>query len=210
MRIIVTGGLGFIGSAVVRMLIDDGEHEVLNLDKMTYAASPESVASVSNSPRYRFVRADIADGPAMQRVFAEYLPDAVIHLAAESHVDRSIDGPGAFIVTNVVGTYELLEAARHYWLLTGCRKGPALSLLARLDGRSIRISRAGRFAIQRVDALFPALALLCQQGRFGPSGAGMARNLRTAGRHHQLLEQLRPLSFSREADSLDDRQGIVG
>ena len=116
MRILVTGGLGFIGSAVVRMLINDGEHEVLNLDKMTYAASPESVASVSSSARYRFVRADIADGPVMQRVFAEYLPDAVIHLAAESHVDRSIDSPGAFIVTNVVGTYELLEAARHYWL----------------------------------------------------------------------------------------------
>ena len=115
MRILVTGGLGFIGSAVVRLLIDEGEHEVLNVDKMTYAASPESVASVSNSPSYRFVRADIADGPAMQRVFAEYSPDAVIHLAAESHVDRSIDGPGAFIVTNVVGTYELLEAARHYW-----------------------------------------------------------------------------------------------
>jgi dTDP-glucose 4,6-dehydratase len=115
MRIVVTGGLGFIGSAVVRMLIHDSEHEVLNLDKMTYAASPESVASVLSSPRYRFIRADIADGPVMQRVFAEYLPDAVIHLAAESHVDRSIDGPGAFIVTNVVGTYELLEAARHHW-----------------------------------------------------------------------------------------------
>ena len=116
MRIIVTGGLGFIGSAVVRLLIDGSEHEVLNLDKMTYAASPEAVASVSNSPKYRFVKADIADGPVMQRAFAEYLPDAVIHLAAESHVDRSIDGPRAFIITNVVGTYELLEAARHYWL----------------------------------------------------------------------------------------------
>jgi dTDP-glucose 4,6-dehydratase len=115
MRVIVTGGLGFIGSAVVRLLIDR-DHGVLNLDKVTYAASPESVASVSNSPRYRFLRADIADGPAMQQAFADYLPDAIIHLAAESHVDRSIDDPGAFIVTNVVGTYELLEAARRYWL----------------------------------------------------------------------------------------------
>jgi dTDP-glucose 4,6-dehydratase len=114
MRIIVTGGLGFIGSAVVRLLIGEGEHEILNLDKVTYAASPSSVAGVSGSPRYRFVRADIADGPAMQRAFAEYRPDAVIHLAAESHVDRSIDGPGAFMVTNLVGTYELLEAARDY------------------------------------------------------------------------------------------------
>jgi dTDP-glucose 4,6-dehydratase len=114
MRVIVTGGLGFIGSAVVRLLVSEGEHEVLNLDKVTYAASPEAVANVSGSAMYRFVRADIADGQAMQRVFAEYRPDAVIHLAAESHVDRSIDGPGAFILTNVVGTYELLEAARHY------------------------------------------------------------------------------------------------
>jgi dTDP-glucose 4,6-dehydratase len=129
MRILVTGGLGFIGSAVVRMLINDGEHEVLNLDKMTYAASPEAVASVSSSPRYRFVRADIADGAAIQRLFAEYLPDAVIHLAAESHVDRSIDGPGAFIVTNVVGTYELLEAARHYWLSLHAEKAPRFRFL---------------------------------------------------------------------------------
>ncbi len=83
MRIIVTGGLGFIGSAVVRLLIGEGEHEVLNVDKLTYAASPERVASVSGSSRYRFVRADIADGPAMQRLFAEYRPDAVMHLAAE-------------------------------------------------------------------------------------------------------------------------------
>jgi dTDP-glucose 4,6-dehydratase len=114
MRVIVTGGLGFIGSAVVRLLVSEGEHEVLNLDKETYAACPEAVANVSGNARYRFVKADIGDGQAMRRVFAEYQPDAVIHLAAESHVDRSIDGPGAFILTNVVGTYELLEAARHY------------------------------------------------------------------------------------------------
>jgi dTDP-glucose 4,6-dehydratase len=84
MRVIVTGGLGFIGSAVVRLLVGEGEHEVLNLDKVTYAASPEAVTNVSGSARYRFVRADIADGQAMKRVFAEYQPDAVIHLAAES------------------------------------------------------------------------------------------------------------------------------
>jgi dTDP-glucose 4,6-dehydratase len=129
MRIIVTGGLGFIGSAVVRLLIDEGEHEVLNLDKMTYAASPEAVASASGSPRYRFVRADIADGPIVQRVFTEYQPDAVMHLAAESHVDRSIDGPGAFIVTNVVGTYELLEAARRYWLSLDAEKAKRFRFL---------------------------------------------------------------------------------
>jgi len=129
MRIIVTGGLGFIGSAVVRLLIDEGEHEVLNLDKMTYAASPEAVASASRSPRYRFVRADIADGPIVQKVLTEYQPDAVIHLAAESHVDRSIDGPGAFIVTNVVGTYELLEAARRHWLSLDAEKAKRFRFL---------------------------------------------------------------------------------
>src|SRR4029453_13059527 len=129
MRVIVTGGLGFIGSAVVRLLVGEGEHEVLNLDKVTYAASPEAGANVSRSARYRFVRADIANGQAMQRVFAEYQPDAVIHLAAESHVDRSIDGPGAFILTNVVGTYELLEAARHYWLSLDGGRAPCFRFI---------------------------------------------------------------------------------
>jgi dTDP-glucose 4,6-dehydratase len=119
-RIIVTGGLGFIGSAVVRLLINETPHEVLNIDKVTYAANPASLGSAAADPRYRFVQADVADGPAMRQLFAEFAPHAVLHLAAESHVDRSIDGPAAFISTNVVGTFELLEAARAYWLtLTG-------------------------------------------------------------------------------------------
>jgi dTDP-glucose 4,6-dehydratase len=114
-RILVTGGAGFIGSAVVRHLIHNTQHEVANLDKLTYAGNLESLAGVSASPRYRFYQVDICDAAALDKVFAEFGPDAVMHLAAESHVDRSIDGPADFIQTNVVGTYTLLEAARTYW-----------------------------------------------------------------------------------------------
>ncbi|ATE62679.1 dTDP-glucose 4,6-dehydratase [Thauera sinica] len=115
MRILVTGGAGFIGSAVVRHLIRDTPHEVANVDKLTYAGNLESLAGVADSPRYRFHEIDICDGPALAAVFAGFRPDAVMHLAAESHVDRSIDGPAAFIETNLVGTYTLLEAARSHW-----------------------------------------------------------------------------------------------
>src|SRR5690554_7603452 len=115
MKILVTGGAGFIGSAVVRHLLNDTGHSVINLDKLTYAGNLESLESVSDNPRYTFEQVDICDAVQMQRVFALHQPDAVMHLAAESHVDRSIDGPGEFIQTNIVGTYELLEAARSYW-----------------------------------------------------------------------------------------------
>jgi len=111
MRLLVTGGAGFIGSAVVRQAIADGHH-VLNVDKLTYAANPENVASVAGHERYRFAQADICDQAAMASLFAEFKPDTVMHLAAETHVDRSIDGPRAFMDTNIIGTYSLLEAAR--------------------------------------------------------------------------------------------------
>ncbi len=116
MRFLITGGAGFIGSAVIRHIIQNTEHEVLNVDKLTYAGNLESLISISSNSRYQFSQTDICDRAALDLLFTNFQPDAVMHLAAESHVDRSIDGPGAFIQTNIVGTYTLLEAARKYWL----------------------------------------------------------------------------------------------
>ena len=114
-RILVTGGAGFIGSAVVRHIIRDTPHQVLVADKLTYAGNLDSLSPVSNDPRYAFARADITDAPKMRELFESFAPDAVMHLAAESHVDRSIDGPGEFIQTNVVGTFTLLQTTLGYW-----------------------------------------------------------------------------------------------
>lgn len=116
MKILVTGGAGFIGSAVVRHIIRDTRDQVLVVDCLTYAGNLESLAEVNGDPRYAFERVNICDRAGLDRVFARHQPDAVMHLAAESHVDRSIDGPAAFMETNIIGTYTLLEAARHYWL----------------------------------------------------------------------------------------------
>ena len=115
MRILVTGGAGFIGSALIRHLIQNTEHSVLNLDKLTYAANLDSLKAVDSSDRYQFVKADIAEKASLESIFNEYQPDAVIHLAAESHVDRSIDEPGVFIQTNINGTFHLLQVGLAYW-----------------------------------------------------------------------------------------------
>lgn len=119
MRILITGGAGFIGSALIRHLIRHTEHEVLNLDKLTYAGNLESLSCVATDTRYEFVQADIGDQAAVSTVLARFQPHAIMHLAAESHVDRSIDGPADFIQTNIVGTYSLLEATRAYWHTLG-------------------------------------------------------------------------------------------
>lgn len=111
----VTGGAGFIGSAVIRHLIQNTEHRVVNVDKLTYAGNLQSLASIESSERYAFEQVDICDAEKVARLFEQYQPDAVMHLAAESHVDRSIDGPAEFIHTNIIGTYTLLEGARKYW-----------------------------------------------------------------------------------------------
>jgi dTDP-glucose 4,6-dehydratase len=116
MKILVTGGAGFIGSAVIRHIILNTNDSVINVDKLTYAGNSESLVDVDNSDRYAFEQVDICNRAELDRVFTQYKPDAVMHLAAESHVDRSIDGPAAFIETNIVGTYTLLEATRHHWL----------------------------------------------------------------------------------------------
>ena len=122
MKVLITGGAGFIGSAVVRQAVAAG-HSVVNLDALTYAACLDNVASVATSPLYVFEHADIRDPAALERIFTTRAPDAVMHLAAESHVDRSIDAPGAFIETNVTGTYNMLEAARRYWMAQGKPEG---------------------------------------------------------------------------------------
>jgi len=114
-KVMVTGGAGFIGSAVCRYLVQDKQVEVLNLDKLTYAGVKESLKEIEASPLYRFEQADICDKEAVSALFADFQPDAVMHLAAESHVDRSIDGPAAFMETNIMGTYNMLECARDYW-----------------------------------------------------------------------------------------------
>jgi len=113
--LLITGGAGFIGSAVIRHLIANSDHNVVNVDCLTYAGNLESLTTVADDPRYRFERVDIRDAAEVGRLFAQYRPDGIMHLAAESHVDRSIDGPAEFIQTNIVGTYTLLEAARNYW-----------------------------------------------------------------------------------------------
>lgn len=123
MKFLVTGGAGFIGSAVVRHIVQNTEHEVLNVDKLTYAGNLESLSSVADHPRYQFSQTDICDRTALDELFKSFQPDVVMHVAAESHVDRSISGPYAFIETNIIGTYQMLEASRTYWLtLDGSKK----------------------------------------------------------------------------------------
>ena len=131
MKILVTGGAGFIGSAVVRLAIMRG-HTVINVDVLTYAACLENVASVSENPLYKLEKVDIRDGEELDRIFVKYAPDLVMHLAAESHVDRSIDAPADFIETNITGTFNVLEAARKYWMQQVSQRPSAFTIFRRM------------------------------------------------------------------------------
>ena len=186
MRILITGGCGFIGSATIRHIVRHSAHEIVNVDLLTYAASIDALEEAHGHPRHRLVQADIADAEAMRRVFIETRPDAVMHLAAESHVDRSIDGPADFIRTNIVGTFTLLEAARAYFANLDADAKAPLPLPPRLHGRGVRRAGGWRPAIHRNHAVRSPQPLLGQQGRLGPSGARLAAHVRATdpGQQH--------------------------
>ena len=206
MRLLITGGAGFIGSALVRMVVAGHGHEVLNVDKLTYAASRTALDEVAADRRYRLSRPTSATGRRWGEAMRAFAPEAVIHLAAESHVDRSIDRPGDFVATNVVGTCVLLEAALAYWRELPAATARRVPLRPRLHRRGLRLARR-RGAVHRDLALRPELALFGEQGRRRPSGARLAPDLRPAGDRHQLLQQLRALPVSREAHPADHPQG---
>ena len=164
-KILVTGGAGFIGSAVIRQFINDTDFSVVNVDKLTYAGNLQSLASVSDNPRYRFEQVDICDAAEVARVFREHQPDAVMHLAAESHVDRSISGPADFIQTNIVGTYTLLEAARNHWNSLDAERKAAFRF-HHISTDEVYGSLGDDRLLHRRNRLRTQFALLRQQGVF--------------------------------------------
>ena len=155
MNFLVTGGAGFIGSAVIRQLISKTEHKVLNLDKLTYAGNLETLAEIENNPRYQFIQGDICDHQLIETIFVEYQPDIVMHLAAESHVDRSIDGPFDFIQTNIVGTAVMLECARDYY--------------SKLDSEKKRIFRFHHISTDEVFGSLDVTGLFTEESNYDPS-----------------------------------------
>ncbi len=206
MKILVTGGAGFIGSAVIRHIISNTSDSVVNVDKLTYAGNLESLLSVNDSSRYFFEKADICDRHTLDGVLQRHEPDAIMHLAAESHVDRSIDGPAAFMETNIIGTYTLLEAARQYW--------NALDETAQQAFRFHHISTDEVYGdLDGPEDLFTETTPLCtqlpvfrQQGQLRPSGARLVADLWLSHTDHQLLKQLRALPLPGKAHPTDDPQ----
>ena len=175
MRVLVTGGCGFIGSAVIRRLIEHTDHSVVNVDKITYAGDPRTVGSVSHDDRYSFEKVDITDTDEVARVFAQHQPDGVLNLAAESHVDRSIDGPAEFIHTNVLGTFTLLDASLA-WFKERRSAQPFRFVHVSTDEVFGSLGRRRR-TVQRVDTLLAAVAVLGQQSIERPPCSGMGRDL---------------------------------
>ena len=203
-KVLVTGGAGFIGSALCRRLVGDGV-SVLNIDALTYAGNLQSLAAIGNAPNYRFAKIDICDRRALTEAFETFAPDQVIHLAAESHVDRSITAGDAFIQTNIVGTFSLLETARAYWRgLPEPRRDGFRFLHVSTDEVYGSLGEDGAFV--RRDGLRSEFALFSVEGRRRSSRVGLGAHLRLPGADLELLEQLRPLSLPREADSADHPQ----
>jgi dTDP-glucose 4,6-dehydratase len=190
--ILVTGGAGFIGGCFVRQIIGDTTNHVINLDKLTYAGNLDSLAPVGRSPRYTFVQGDIADGNLVLDLLRDHNVTHVVNFAAESHVDRSIDGPAEFVGTNVVGTFRLLEAARKYW--------HDLSPAVRGDFRFLHVSTDEVYGSLGASGAFTESTPYSPNS---PYSASLSSHVRAADVDHQLLEQLRPLSVSREVDSAD-------
>ena len=210
MKILITGGAGFIGSAVVRHIITHTHDSVVNVDKLTYAGNLANVASVARSSRYAFEQVDIINRAELDRVFAQHQPDAVMHLAAESHVDNSIHSAGEFIQTNIVGTFTLLEAARHYWQ----QKQPA----QRAAFRFHHISTDEVYGdLPDTAALFTETTPYAPSSPYSASKASSDHLVRAWHRtyglptiYHELFQQLRQPSISRKTHTAHDFERAIG
>ena len=208
--LLVTGGAGFIGANFVLSTIAATGESVVNLDKLTYAGNLQNLESLAGDKRHEFVKGDIGDRALVRRLLAAHRPRAIVHFAAESHVDRSIDGPAEFIQTNIVGTFSLLEEARAYWgALPGGERERFRFLHVSTDEVYGSLGPADP-AFRETDAYAPNSPYAASKAAVRPSGARLPPYLRPAGADHQLLEQLRPAPVSGEADPADDRQRAGG